>query len=57
MAGGSAKGDCPLSEGPIGETTVVASAKRAVRGLFSEEPEDDPEELRATGAGAGVESD
>ena len=42
--GGSAKGDLPLSVGPMGEWTDVASAKRAVRGVlrdvFDEEPED-----------------
>ena len=34
--GGSAKGDLPVSVGPIGEFTDVASAKRAVRGVFKD---------------------
>lgn len=40
--GGSANGDLLSS---IGEYTVVASANRGVRGTFSEEDDDDVDEL------------
>ena len=43
--GGSAKGDRPLSVGPIGELTEVASAKRAVRGVFKEVVVDELEDV------------
>ena len=35
-AGGSSKGDLPALDGSMGELTAVASAKRGVRGDFSE---------------------
>lgn len=46
MVGGSAKGDRPLSVGPMGESTDVASAKRAVRGVFSDVVVDELEDVR-----------
>ena len=54
VAGGSANGDRPPSDGSIGEITVVASANRAVRGLLkseTEEEEEDLEELRMIDVG------
>lgn len=48
---GSAKGEWPAT----GEMTVVSSAKRAVRGLFSDECDDEPEERRTIGAGCVCE--
>lgn len=54
--GGSAKGDFLLSGASTGEWTVVASANRAVRGLFNDETELS-EEFRFPGAVGGcVES-
>ena len=38
--GGPAKGDRPVSVGPIGELTDVASAKRAVRGVLIDKVEE-----------------
>lgn len=42
--GGSANGAFPLSLGSIGECTVVASAKRGVRGVRQALSEDSPDE-------------
>lgn len=43
---GSANGDLPVALGSIGELTEVASAKRAVRGVFSDSPEEELDEVR-----------
>lgn len=43
--GGSAKGDLPVSVGPMGESTDVASAKRAVRGVFKDVVVDELEDV------------
>lgn len=45
-AGGSAKGERPLVLGSIGELTEVASAKRAVRGVFKERPDEELDDVR-----------
>ena len=45
MMGGPEKGDLPLTVGPMGELTEVASAKRAVRGVLMER-EEELEEVR-----------
>lgn len=47
MIGGSAKGDRPLSDGPMGEFTDVASANRAVRGVLRDGADDDSDDVRA----------
>lgn len=46
-SGGFAKGDRLLSSGSIGEYTVVASAKRGVRGTLSEDADDELEDVRS----------
>ena len=43
--GGSVKGDRPVVVGSIGEWTEVASAKRAILGVFTESL-DDSEDVR-----------
>lgn len=43
---GSANGDLPVVLGSMGELTEVASAKRAVRGGFSESPDEELDEVR-----------
>lgn len=48
MMGGPANGDLPLSVGPMGELTEVASAKRAVRGVLIESVEELEEVLGRT---------
>lgn len=45
--GRSAKGERPAAVGPMGECTDVASAKRAVLGVFSESDDDELEDVRA----------
>ncbi|KAL8842477.1 MAG: hypothetical protein Q9176_002629 [Flavoplaca citrina] len=44
--GGSANGDLPEVLGSMGELTEVASAKRAVRGVFNDSPEEELEDVR-----------
>ena len=51
MMGGPENGDLPLSVGPMGELTEVASAKRAVRGVLMERVEELEEVLGRTMAG------
>lgn len=43
---GSANGDLPAVLGSMGELTDVASAKRAVRGVFNESPDEELDEVR-----------
>lgn len=43
---GSAKGERPAAVGPMGECTEVASAKRAVLGVFRESEDDELEDVR-----------
>lgn len=45
MIEGSAKGDRPLSVGPMGELTEVASAKRAVRGVLRDSEDDELDDV------------
>lgn len=45
MGAGSAKGDRPAVLGPIGELTDVASAKRAVLGVFNESPDEELDDV------------
>ena len=44
--GGSANGDLPEVLGSMGELTEVASAKRAVRGVFNDSPDEELEDVR-----------
>lgn len=44
--GGSAKGERPLVVGSMGELTDVASAKRAVRGVLRESPDEELDDVR-----------
>ena len=44
--GGSANGERPAAVGPTGEFTEVASAKRAVLGVFRESEDDELEDVR-----------
>ncbi len=44
--GGSAKGDRPVPVGPMGESTDVASAKRAVRGVLRDGADDELDDVR-----------
>ena len=46
MDGGSAKGERPAAVGPMGECTDVASAKRAILGVFRESDDDELEDVR-----------
>ena len=46
MDDGSAKGERPAAVGPMGECTEVASAKRAVLGVFKESEDDELEDVR-----------
>lgn len=55
--GGSANGDLPSSPASIGEYTVVASAKRGVRGALSDCSEElDDVRSRVKGSGAFLSS-
>ena len=47
VAGGSANGDLPVVLGSMGESTDVASAKRAVLGVLMDRPEDELDDVRA----------
>ena len=47
MTGGSANGDLPVVLGSMGESTDVASAKRAVLGVLMDKPEEELDEVRA----------
>jgi hypothetical protein len=52
--GGSAKGDWPSWVGSTGEYTVVASANRGVRGIFSDASDDDElDDVRSRDKGSG----
>jgi hypothetical protein len=52
--GGSAKGDWLSSAGSTGEYTVVASANRGVRGIFSDASDDDElDDVRSRDKGSG----
>lgn len=46
VIGGSAKGERPLVLGSMGELTDVASAKRAVRGVLRESPDEELDDVR-----------
>jgi len=52
VSGGSAKGERLSSDGSIGEYTVVASAKRGVRGTRSDDS-DTVEAVRSLDKGVG----
>ncbi len=51
--GGSAKGDRLSSLASIGEYTVVASAKRGVRGTLSEVSDEELDDVRSRVNGSG----
>lgn len=53
MDGGSAKGDRLSSLASIGEYTVVASAKRGVRGTLREVSEEELDDVRSRDKGSG----
>ena len=53
LFGGSAKGDRLSSLASIGEYTVVASAKRGVRGTLSEVSDEELDEVRSRDNGSG----
>ena len=52
MIGGPENGERPARVGPIGEFTDVASANRAVRGVFKDN-EDELDEVRGRTVTAG----
>lgn len=54
VVGGSANGDRLSSLGSIGEYTVVASAKRGVRGTFRDDSDEELDDVRSLDKGVGL---